>query len=186
MESPRRCLRQGAGPHVQVPRLPGRRRRRHRAGRQLARWPGKTSTSRDDALGKLTSRQFTIERHFICLWIGGGSHKGRPASTWSSTARSSTASPDRTTTGWPRKPGRARSFQGKDAVLEIVDAQTGPWGNIGVGQIVFTDRSRGTVAFEALPDFGTMALALLGPAEHASVDGVLARRNRSSASWAAT
>jgi hypothetical protein len=62
-----------------------------------------------------------------------------------------------------------RKFAGKEAQLEIVDAQQGPWGNIGVGKIKFSDQMGTPVPFEKLPDLGTLGLALLGaPAEIAS------------------
>ncbi len=64
-----------------------------------------------------------------------------------------------------------RDYAGKTARLEILDDATGGWGNIGVGKIVFTDQPAIVGALETLPDFGTMALALLGEsAEEASPD----------------
>jgi non-lysosomal glucosylceramidase len=57
-----------------------------------------------------------------------------------------------------------RAFAGKTARLEILDDATGGWGNVGVGKIVFTDETGFAGPLESLPDFGTMALALLGEA----------------------
>src|SRR5438045_1421001 len=51
-----------------------------------------------------------------------------------------------------------RDLQGKQAVLEIVDAETGGWGNIGVGKVTLTDRPAQTKVLEQLPDYGTMGL----------------------------
>ena len=64
-----------------------------------------------------------------------------------------------------------RAFAGKTARLEILDDATGGWGNVGVGKIVFTDQPTDAGPLEKLPDFGTMALALLGEAaDQASAD----------------
>jgi hypothetical protein len=133
--------------------------------------PGRNVTQRDNALGKLTSRPFTIERRFVRLWVGGGNHAAKTCVNvvvGGKVVRSVTG-PNNNRMG--RQILDLSRFEGHEAVIEIVDAQQGPWGNIGVGRITFTDRPEGPVAFESLPDNGTMGLALLGaPAEHASAD----------------
>ena len=55
-----------------------------------------------------------------------------------------------------------RRWAGKTASLQIVDQEQGGWGNVGVDDIVFTDRPLvplGPLAAEK--DFGTMGLGLL-------------------------
>ena len=53
---------------------------------------------------------------------------------------------------------------GKSARLQIVDNATGPWGNIGIAEIVFSDRpATGGGKIEEQADFGTMGLGLLDP-----------------------
>ena len=57
-----------------------------------------------------------------------------------------------------------RRWIGKTARLQIVDDERGGWGNVGVDDIVFSDKPRvaaGPLQDEA--DFGTMGLALLAP-----------------------
>ena len=55
-----------------------------------------------------------------------------------------------------------RRLKGQQAVIEIVDAQQGGWGNVGVGKITFSDRPAREGKPEDAPDFGSMGLALLG------------------------
>ena len=57
-----------------------------------------------------------------------------------------------------------RKWAGKTGRLQIVDAATGGWGNIGVDDIVFSDKPREPVGpLSQQGDFGTMGLALLDP-----------------------
>jgi uncharacterized protein (DUF608 family) len=126
--------------------------------------PGGDVTAKDDQVGTLTSKPFVIERHFINFWIGGGNHPGKTCVNllldgkvvWSATGENNNkmrqASVD------------VRQWQGKTARLEIVDQQRGPWGNIGVAQIVFTDKPASRqFEFTEQPDFGTMGLGLVDP-----------------------
>jgi non-lysosomal glucosylceramidase len=135
--------------------------------------PGDSVEERDRAVGKLSSREFVIERHFITFWIGGGkaganSHLGLTLLVDGKQAL--------TASGKDQNPMRfehfdVRAFEGKTARLEIVDDATGGWGHTGMGKIVFSDQPAAAGPLEALPDFGTMALSLLGqPAEQASAE----------------
>src|ERR1035441_3615802 len=64
-----------------------------------------------------------------------------------------------------------RAHAGKMARLEILDDAAGGWGNIGVGKMVAGDQLASAGPLEELPDFGTMALALLGEtADQSSAD----------------
>ena len=65
-----------------------------------------------------------------------------------------------------------RDIRGKEAQIQVVDADGGAWGNIGVGRITFSDTPAVSGALETLEDYGTMGLALLGePAEFATAAG---------------
>ena len=127
--------------------------------------PG-TSSTKDDATGRLISREFVINRNFIAFWIGGGSV--RPNSQLGLHLLVDGKSV-RTASGHDQNQMApehfdVRAYAGKTAHLEIVDDATGGWGNVGVGKIVFTDQLT-SEPLEALPDFGTMCLALLGNAD---------------------
>jgi len=92
-----------------------------------------------DALtGTLTSRPFAIERPYIRFLIGGGGHEGKTCLNLKVEGKVV-----RTTTGkndnrmdWAQFD--VRDLRGKQAQLEIVDAVTGAWGNIGVDHITFS------------------------------------------------
>jgi hypothetical protein len=135
--------------------------------------PGDSVESRDKAVGALLSRDFTIERNFITFWIGGG--RARPKSRLGLTLWVD-GKPVQTAAGQDNNQMSLQHFDvraqaGKTARIEILDDATGGWGNIGVGKIAFTDHVPGSEALEESPDFGTMALALLGAAaDEASLD----------------
>jgi uncharacterized protein (DUF608 family) len=124
--------------------------------------------------GKLTSRPFPVARNFINIWIGGGNIVGQTcvnlvvdgqvvdSLTGAKENRHSLCFFD------------VRSFQGKQANLEIVDNAKDDWGQISVGRITLSDVPGDGTPLDKLPDYGTMALALLGPpAELALAQGTL-------------
>ena len=138
--------------------------------------PGDSIEAKDNATGKLTSREFVIERNFIAFWIGGG--KARPGSRAGLTLVVD-GQPVQTAVGQDNNQMAAGHFDvrkhaGKTARLEILDDAGGGWANIGVGKIWFTDQLGGTADLGELPDFGTMSLALLGQAaDEASADATV-------------
>ncbi|HET6247533.1 MAG TPA: GH116 family glycosyl-hydrolase [Tepidisphaeraceae bacterium] len=134
--------------------------------------PGKDVGEKDAKTGKLTSKPFSINRRFINFWLGGGHHPGKTCINLRIDGKTV-----QTATGSSENRMALQSFnvsalQGKEAVLEIVDAESGPWGNIGIGRITFSDRPPSNVTLEAEAGFGTMTLSLLGePAEIAAASG---------------
>lgn len=133
--------------------------------------PGADVGGRDGATGKLSSRPFVLERDYLRFWIGGGRHKGTTCLNLVIDGRVVRSATGKDSNRMGLQEFAVREFKGRQAVIEIVDAQTGAWGNVGVGRIVFTDHPLETGAFEDLPDQGTMGLALLGgPADTVSGD----------------
>ena len=61
-------------------------------------------------------------------------------------------------------------YEGRQARIQIVDNFDRGWGNIGVDQIVFTDVPPTTTPIREQPDFGTMALVLVGRPDKAAAD----------------
>ncbi|MGW6280245.1 GH116 family glycosyl hydrolase [Kribbella sp. NPDC055071] len=90
----------------------------------------------DTATGKLTSREFTIERRYVSVGVGGGQGAVNVVVDGQVVASA---------TGEESEPLVGRMFdvgayKGRTARIEIVDVSTGPWGHISCDAIVFTDR----------------------------------------------
>ncbi|MGD0092310.1 MAG: GH116 family glycosyl-hydrolase [Planctomycetota bacterium] len=116
----------------------------------------------DAHVGTLTSKEFVIERNYITFLIGGGAHKGKTCMNLlvdGKAVDSATGKNDNR-----MQPGAfdVRAYAGKTAQLQIVDNESGPWGNIGIDYIVFSDKSaQSPLNLKEQPDFGTLALAVL-------------------------
>ncbi len=122
---------------------------------------GSDAASRDSATGTLTSKKFIIERKFINFWIGGGNHKNKTCLNVivdDKVVRSVTGMNENKMT---LQSINVNDMLGKEAYLKLVDAETGGWGNIGVGRITFSDLPANPLELEQLFDYGTMGLALL-------------------------
>ncbi|RKT87063.1 Uncharacterized protein, contains GBA2_N and DUF608 domains [Saccharopolyspora antimicrobica] len=123
--------------------------------------PGTDAGARDSATGRLRSAPFRIERNYLRFRVSGGSYPGTCCLNvlvdgqivGSVTGSVSDRLADRVLFLGP--------WQGREAVVEIVDEETGPWGHIGVDQLVLTDHAPQQPLSE-LPDNGSAALAILG------------------------
>jgi uncharacterized protein (DUF608 family) len=129
---------------------------------------GNTNIQGDELTGRLVSREFTIERRYIEFWTNGGNH---PKTAYIGLLVDGKLV--RSETGRQEDELRLErfdvsEFEGKRARIEIVDAEKGFWGQIGVGQIAFVDQP--TFALEDAPDFGEMALAILDAPAWVNVD----------------
>ena len=93
----------------------------------------------DARQGTATSKPFRIEKRYIGLLIGGGKHPGETCvnlRVGDKVVRTATAQDKETLepVSWD-----VADLKGSEAVIEIVDSQTGSWGHINVDQIVFSD-----------------------------------------------
>ncbi|WP_165227334.1 GH116 family glycosyl-hydrolase [Aquisphaera insulae] len=105
----------------------------------------------DDTVGRLISRDFTIERPFIRFLIGGGF---RPTTQLrlvvdGQVVRSAAGRDDEKLA--PAFWG-VNDLVGKTAHFEIVDQQKGPWGHINVDRIVFADRAGDPAVYRLLDE----------------------------------
>ncbi len=93
----------------------------------------------DKTTGKLTSKEFTIEKDFINFLIGGGNDQSRTVMKLMVDGKAvrSAAGSNKEELDW--KGWEVADFKGKKAHLEIIDTHPGGWGHIMVDQIMFAD-----------------------------------------------
>jgi len=119
----------------------------------------------DDRLqGKLISPEFTIERDFINLLVGGGAHTGKTCVNLVVDGKVVRTAKGQNQEKLAWKSWNVRDLAGRRARIEIVDAESGGWGHINVDQIEFSDATRSGYAgkVEDQEDHGTMGLSVLG------------------------
>ncbi len=155
----------GSGP-VALDQMPAYQGKVGGQGRRVvnshASAPGDSVESKDAQTGTLTSRPFTIERDYITFLIGGGAHQGRTCVNLLVDGQTVLSATGRNDNRLAPHIWDVRRWAGRSARLQVVDRESGSWGNIGLDHIVFTDQPRqglGPLAEES--DFGTMTLALL-------------------------
>jgi non-lysosomal glucosylceramidase len=128
----------------------------------------------DDSTGTLTSPEFKIHRPYISFRIGGGNHPGKTCinlKIGEKVVRTATGKNDERLVWdfW-----EVSEFNGRNAVLQIVDAQKGGWGHINIDDIQFGDlppKDAPAYRLAAQPDFGTLALSVLDAAATISTNG---------------
>jgi non-lysosomal glucosylceramidase len=157
----------GSGP-AEISRVPGYQGDVGGHGRRVvnshASAPGESVEQKDQATGMLTSRPFTLTRDYISFLIGGGAHASRTCLNLLVNGQVVLSATGRNDNHMSPLSWDVRRWTGKTGVLQVVDHESGGWGNIGVDHIVFSDTPRtstGPLAEEA--DFGTMTLGLLAP-----------------------
>jgi hypothetical protein len=117
----------------------------------------------DKMQGKLISPTFKIERPFISFLIGGGNHKDKTCINLivdNKIVRTAIGK-QKELLEWSN--WNVSDLSGKDAHIEILDAESGPWGHINIDQIEFGDtpRTGSGGKLQEQHDYGTMALAVM-------------------------
>jgi hypothetical protein len=120
----------------------------------------------DRPQGTLTSPPFAVVRRTLLFLIGGGSHAGETCVNLLVDGKGVRTAVGRGVEQLTWHSWDVRDLAGKQAVLQIVDKASGPWGHINVDQIELADTVRGGPSgpVDRLPDCGTMALALAASA----------------------
>lgn len=114
----------------------------------------------DQVKGRLISPRFQIQRRYISFLIGGGNHPGKTCINLIVNGQVV-----RTATGKNREHLEPYNWdvsdlEGQEAYIEIVDAESGPWGHINIDSIQFRDTPLGLSkdSLSSEPDFGTMGI----------------------------
>ena len=124
--------------------------------------PGNDVRDKDSRVGTLTSKPFTIERKFIRFLVGGGAHRDKTCVNLLVDGQVVASITGRSNNRMQPAAFNVIRHQGREAQLQVVDRESSGWGNIGVDQIVFSDRPPASGDLEEQPDFGTMTITLLG------------------------
>ncbi len=134
--------------------------------------PGSDVREKDGHTGVLTSPEFTIKRKYISMLVGGGSHTGRTCVNLLVDGKVEQSLNGDNNNRMRPKAFTVAHLEGKQARIEVVDKESGGWGNIGLDHIVFTDNPHTSEKLEDLHDFGTMTLSLLGKAKSTATAGM--------------
>ena len=119
------------------------------------------SLNPDDMTGRLTSPEFTIERKYINMLVGGGK---RPDDVYvevlveGKQIAKLIGRQDNTLRG---QSVDVATFEGKQAQIRVIDNGQGSWAQIAVDHIVFADEPVAeSEEVEDMPDFGSLALTI--------------------------
>ncbi|HEV3120731.1 MAG TPA: GH116 family glycosyl-hydrolase, partial [Isosphaeraceae bacterium] len=117
----------------------------------------------DDTTGQLISKPFTIERNFICFFVGGGSH-GTTQIRLISGEKIVRATSGRNNERLEPASWNVSELQGQTAYIAIVDAQKGGWGHINVDQIEFSDQAVSRASLELVDELLPAHFSAVRPA----------------------
>lgn len=139
--------------------LPGQQKVSGFAGKGLVN----TYLGGDAPQGKLISPPITLDRRFLTFRIGGGNHPGKTCINLVVDGRVVRTATGKNQEALEPHAWDIRDLAGKQARIEIIDAESGPWGHINVDQIELRDTPAAPPPgkLEVQPDFGSMALALI-------------------------
>ncbi len=98
-------------------------------------------TDRDYLTGTLVSPEFPIKQDYIHFLIGGGSHAGKTCVNLVVDGKPVLSATGHDDNRMSPHAFDARPWRGRSARIEVVDRDPGPWGNISLDHVVFSDRA---------------------------------------------
>ncbi len=139
---------------------------------------GEDVVQADVHLGTLRSPSFKISRRFINLRVGGGAHKDKTCVNLLVGGKVVRTVTGRESNVMNWETFGVEEFDGQEAFLEVVDQVSGGWGQISLGEVIFSDSPKTTENLLALPDFGTFCVEIVGGGDNAQADANRAQVGR--------
>lgn len=133
---------------------------------------GEDVVQADAHLGQLTSPEFTINRYYINMRVGGGAHKGGTCVNLVIDGKVVRTCTGRDSNEMSWTTFDVRQFDGQKAHIEVVDNVNGGWGQISLGEVIFADDARERLSLFELQDFGTFCVEFVGGADHSVANTV--------------
>jgi non-lysosomal glucosylceramidase len=127
---------------------------------------GENVTQGDAHKGKLVSPDFSISRDFINLRVGGGSHKGETCINLVIDGKVVASCTGRDSNEMAWTAFDVTKFSGKIGQLEVIDSFAGGWGQISLGEVLFSDKAKESMPIKDAQDFGTFTVEFLSGANH--------------------
>lgn len=120
----------------------------------------------DLSKGKMTSKPFTIERDFINFLIGGGTSENTSISLIidNQVVAKKSSAVESETLSWHSIDVKA--YKGKEAIIEVIDNETGGWGHILLDQIEQSNTQKNAFLTDYKTSFNTKDKYLLVPMEN--------------------
>ena len=102
-----------------------------------------TSEKGDGAMGTLTSPEFTVDRDFIALMVGGGNNPGREEVRLVVDGQTVAAATGEQSESLRWVSWDVTAYAGQTATIQVVDDMPAGWAHVLVDQIVRTDKPEG-------------------------------------------
>lgn len=129
-----------------------------------------TAEARDAQLGKLVSPTFTIDRNVIRFQVGGGAHAGRTCVNLEVDGKTVRTATGQNSGTLRSETWRVDDLRGKQAHIEIIDAESGGWGHILVDQFIFSNDTETTGTVKQLADVSRQKVQTLSAEQQLDAD----------------
>ncbi|MCC7493146.1 MAG: hypothetical protein IT204_12390 [Fimbriimonadaceae bacterium] len=154
----------GPGP-LEMSRMPGYQGAVGGAGKRVVNTHntrnGEDVGGGDRHTGTLTSPPFKLERHYLNFLIGGGNAAGRTCVNLLVAGQQVLTATGQADNRMQPHSWDVRAWEGRSAQVQIVDNESGGWGNVGFDHLVQSDLPGPVLPLAEAPDFGSAAFCLL-------------------------